>query len=104
MIPTPVPTDTSDEHETIEYPLAQIMIRYRPGSQDWSWKEEMSDMFSPAHFDKTVALIHSIRKDGIKEPIALGDDRRIWDGHHRITAAYVLGLKIIPTIELGGSQ
>ena len=88
----------------IEYPLAQIMTRYRPGSQDWSWQVEMLDMFSPTHFDQTVQLIHSIRKDGILEPIALGNDGRIWDGHHRITAAYVLGLKTIPTIECGGDD
>lgn len=32
----------------------------------------------------------------IKEPILLGDDGRVWDGHHRVCAAMYIGESSVP--------
>src|SRR5690606_24415273 len=41
-------------------------------------------------------LLTRIREEGIREPILLGTDGRVWDGHHRITVAMHLGLESVP--------
>lgn len=68
---------------------------YRVGSFEWSWQEEYDDLMS-RDATKMAALIDSIRAEGIREPILLGDDGRVWDGHHRICAAMHIGLDSVP--------
>jgi ParB-like chromosome segregation protein Spo0J len=46
----------------------------------------------------------SIEKTGIREPILLGNDGRVWDGHHRITAAHQLGIEEVPIKHVGGND
>ena len=43
-----------------------------------------------------VALAHSIRKHGIKEPLAISTDRYILSGHRRYAAARLAGLETVP--------
>lgn len=65
-----------------------VMDLWRPGSGDWGWPFEVADLIrrdGPALAD----LIDSIREDGVREPVLLGDDGRVWDGHHRIIAAWI---------------
>lgn len=100
--------------------LSWILAHYRPGSQgdDWTWEDEERALLSmpcrctafidgegmsaegPAcpiagHYQLT--LEQHLRAQGrIDQPILLGSDGRIWDGHHRITAARRLGFDAIP--------
>lgn len=68
------------------------------GSGEWPWEEECKRLLNR---DRTKQLIESIRAEGIREPILLGNDGRVWDGHHRITAATLLGIHEVP-VEFSG--
>lgn len=73
--------------------LEHLLGIYKVGSGDWSWQEECEDLYETQH---QINLTESIRLKGIKEPVLLGSDGRIWDGHHRICAALHLGITEIP--------
>ena len=70
-------------------PLDFVLDNWRPGSahetlvQKWTWKDEFEWIFKEDDYDK-YGLLVSISRFGLKEPILLGDDWRVWDGHHRI--------------------
>lgn len=72
-----------------------IMQLYRPGSYDepWSWDDEMNDLISRNELD---GLTTDIQENGIREPVILGDDGRVWEGHHRICIAHRLGMTDVP--------
>lgn len=84
-------------------PLEEIMRDYRPGScnptdYEWTWEVEAADLLAaicfccgqPGHYQ--LQMEDHFRKVGrIDQPILLGGDLRIWDGHHRIVAAKRLG-------------
>lgn len=74
--------------------LKRLMKNYRPGSYDppWGWRDEASDLLPRLE----SALIKDIAKNGILTPVLLGDDGRVWDGHHRIVIALSLGLSSVP--------
>lgn len=78
-----VPVDGVDR-----LPAGEIMARWRPGSYDppWDWKAEALDLWS-RDYDRMVELESSILADGILTPVILGDDGRVWEGHHRILVA-----------------
>lgn len=73
--------------------LEHLLGIYKVGSGDWLWQEEYEDLYKTQH---QINLTESIRLKGIKEPVLLGSDGRIWDGHHRICAALHLGITEIP--------
>lgn len=79
-----------------------IMLGWRPGSYDepWSWKDERKAIWKE---HSTQDLLIDIRDNGIREPVILGDDGRVWEGHHRICIAWWLSLSEIP-YELGVSD
>jgi ParB-like chromosome segregation protein Spo0J len=49
-----------------------------------------------------AALITDIAANGVKEPLLLGDDGRVWDGHHRLFVARCLGIETL-LVEYGHS-
>lgn len=51
--------------------VIDIIKNYRPGSRDWNWVDE---------FDEIEERLFS-------QPILLGTDGRVLDGHHRIRLA-----------------
>lgn len=78
--------------------LKELMERYVPGSYDatgWSWQDEFDnvEVTFGFYFDD---LVTQIQKEGIKNPILLGDDGRVWDGHKRLTAAHLLAFEEVP--------
>lgn len=77
----------------VPLPLVAVLHAYRPGSDDssWTWGDEFVDLFRGPHLATTWGIIQSIREEGQLEPILLGDDGRVWDGHHRIVALMYLG-------------
>lgn len=73
---------------------------FRVGSGDWSWQEEYDRLWADqTNYMDTLAT--RIQKEGIREPVLLGSDGRIWDGHHRIAVAMTLGLDSVP-VEFAG--
>lgn len=85
-----------------EVNLEALKQVFSVGSGDWSWEEEHDDIEerTPGKLD---LLAQDIRWNGIKEPIILGDDGRVWDGHHRILAATIVGLGAVP-VEFSGDR
>lgn len=100
--------------------LSDLLAAYRPGSQDppWSWGDEAHDL----HFVHPCPTTHArewgvdiepcpdpepgcyqrrleeylAEVGAITQPVCLGSDGRVWDGHHRIVAAMRLGFDDIP--------
>lgn len=48
----------------------------------------------------TDAIVESIREFGFKDPIGIGEDGTIIEGHGRLIAAKKLGMKTVPIIRL----
>lgn len=76
----------------ITVPASHLIAKWHPGSFDppWSWLDETAEIIS-VDGPEFSALINHIRQHGIQEPVLLGDDDRVWDGHHRICAALIIG-------------
>lgn len=72
-----------------------IQENFTPGEETNTWAEEFRWIID---FDNnhTGALLADIEKDGIKLPILLGDDGRVWNGHHRLLVARILGMTEVP--------
>lgn len=97
-------------------PLQEILDNYVPGSmpQPWTWEDESRDLDErgcccrskmcdqPRHLEPGQyqrELENHLRKLGhIQDStgIVLGNDGRVWDGHHRIVAARRLGFTHVP--------
>jgi hypothetical protein len=83
---------------------AEIMASYRPGSEDppWTWDDERQSLFeeeckccgSVGTYQKRV--IQRLQGGWFGDPIKLGDDGRLWDGHHRLLAAHALRMEKVP--------
>lgn len=80
--------------------LERIFAEYSPGSQgsDWTWEDEADDLLG-RDLKYMAELKNDIWSNGMHTPVLLGDDGRVWDGHHRIITASHLRLKAIPTIK-----
>ena len=83
-------------------PLAQLVTEYRPGGEWETWESVEQDLSEhiclccglPGHYQQTVE--DRIAASGLTDGVHLGDDGRLRDGHHRITAARRLGIDMIP--------
>ena len=82
--------------------LAELLRDYTPGDGH-SWETEF-EWLKNHHNGKLALLILNILTYGIREPILLGDDGRVWDGHHRIAVAHQLGLDEVPVAYGGGGR
>lgn len=83
-----------------EVPIKDLIKVFQPGSGDeeWSWSEELEALSRTLWFHE---LVDDIRENGVKEPVLLGADGRVWDGHHRILASWYAGKSIIPVVFSG---
>lgn len=72
----------------------EIMSAYRPGShpEPWNWLNEMLDI---ARRD-SVQMESMFKGEPSTDPVLLGNDGRVWDGHHRIIVALLRGDASIP--------
>jgi ParB-like chromosome segregation protein Spo0J len=75
------------------------MWQWRPGSPPdgvpWSWAHEAADLIRREP-DVMADLVLSVYENGVQEPVTLGYDGRVWDGHHRIVAALIAGRDTVP--------
>jgi hypothetical protein len=76
--------------------VADIFLYYRDGDER-GWDAEM-DYLRAEHAVELYALVPSIQRKGVLEPILLGNDGRVWDGHHRLCVALDLGITHVPVI------
>lgn len=82
----------SPEPSAVRLSVFQVMCRWRPGSHEWGWEDELRDLRRRDHA-AFQALVTSVEAHGLREardgeePICLGDDGRVWSGHHRLLAA-----------------
>jgi hypothetical protein len=113
--------DEGKQHIVTYYPLSWVLDEFVPGSHDgFTWEDEEKDLLSapcvcnaqpdehgvynftpsmyscgtPGHYQ--LMLEEHIKNNGIPSAVLLGKDGRVWDGHHRITAARRLGFEYIP--------
>lgn len=82
---------------------SQLTSIWNVGSGEWSWPEELRRLSSSTgpHYQNFIEVFVSVSAHGIKEPVLLGPDRRVWDGHHRIVIAGMLNVSIPYTIGFG---
>lgn len=80
--------------------VAHVVDRYIPGSYgpEWTWDDEQRDLYgrepeAMAWFEDKLRLGEF---DAFTDPILIGDDGRVWDGHHRICAALRLQMHQLP--------
>jgi ParB-like chromosome segregation protein Spo0J len=71
--------------------LAELMAKVTPG-EPHDWPTEFEWLRKEAGGGPIRALIASILRVGIQRPVLIGSDGRLWDGHHRVYAAWALGL------------
>ena len=91
--------------------LVDLLAQYRPGSfgADWTWDDEYAYLngevlndgtddsgWAKLRKDYQENLVRDIRVNGIAEPVCLGNDGRVWDGHHRVCAAIQLDIDEVP--------
>jgi len=79
---------------TTQTSLVALLGRVQPGDEH-PWSVEFA-WLRENHYPQVRALVDSIRAHGITTPIQVGPDGRIWDGHYRIYAAFLLGLDDVP--------
>lgn len=90
-------------------PLSYIVANWRPGSADakgdsdepWTWDDERADLMEricvccdrPGHYQ--AQIVAKMKSEGVYWTVEgapmLGNDGRVWDGHHRIVGALDLG-------------
>jgi hypothetical protein len=75
-------------------PLADLLRDYRDGDEH-GWPMEFH-LLRGTHWAHLRHLMESIKEHGIQTPILLGNDSRVWDGHHRLCVADMLGLADVP--------
>ena len=81
--------------------IFDIFMGWRPGSRDlndegepWTWVDEAGDIVHricaccdrPGHYQEQLVAKMEVEGEfwDDDEPIILGDDGRVWEGHHRI--------------------
>lgn len=77
--------------------LRELLDTYATGD-DGEWTDEFLDLWTrEPHYMTT--LVEDIGVHGILKPILLGNDGRVWDGHHRLAAACALNLADVPVVD-----
>ena len=71
------------------------LMREHPDGNEAGWGVEF-EWLRRNDADAIHRLLRLIKRDGITEPVLIGDDGRVWDGHHRIYVASLLGIRDIP--------
>jgi hypothetical protein len=79
------------------WPLTRVLADVAVGSGDWTWDEEWADLDARhAATGYLDTLEQQIRENGITMPVLIGNDGRLWDGHHRLRIAVRLGIPYVP--------
>lgn len=76
----------------IEISVQNLIEHYHDGDEI-GWAAELEFLWTE-HRQQLLELMDSVLAEGFREPVLIGNDRRIWDGHHRIAVALALNIKI----------
>jgi len=93
------PDSAVDEPRTHMVPLAALLAVVRDGDE-LGWAEEFRRLWDVER-SAMVKITASIRDWGIRKPICVGADGRVWDGHHRLAAAWRAGIVDVPVVWSG---
>jgi hypothetical protein len=74
--------------------LETLLSDFRDGDEV-GWDAEF-DFLEAEHRERLDELEALVRAEGMRDPILLGDDGRVRDGHHRLAVARRLGLQVVP--------
>ena len=85
-----------------EMPIRELIETIAPG-EPHGWGVEILDLLARDR-RRTRALAASITAHGVRTPVLIGDDGRLWDGHHRVVASIYLGRETIPAEYAGGDR
>lgn len=85
-----------------EIPLDALLAVFTPG-EETTWEDEWR-VIETVDSDYTLLLMSDIQRNGIQKPILLGNDGRVWDGHHRLWCAYALSMPTVPAEFSGGQK
>jgi ParB-like chromosome segregation protein Spo0J len=86
--------ETADDEQTMG--LREILTNYIDGD-GIGWPAEFA-FLRTFHAHKIADITASVAREGFKEPIFLGTDGRIWDGHHRLAVAEALNYGELPVL------
>ena len=85
---------TPETQQVAHIPL-NFLLRSLKDGDEHGWNAEFT-FLRTEHADELAALRTSIEAVGILEPVIVGSDDRLWDGHHRLCVAHDLGLASVP--------
>lgn len=93
-----VPTKPQFAYSTADF----VMSAVTPGDPH-TWATELRGLWTE-HRDQLLALMDRVLAEGFLEPIVLGHDGRLWDGHHRLAVAKALGILVPVTHALAPAE
>lgn len=85
-----------------EMTLAELLTKYRDGD-NIGWPAAFA-WVRTHHASKIAEITLSLAKGGFEHPILLGDDGRVWDGHHRLAVADAIGIRAVPIEHMTGDD
>jgi hypothetical protein len=68
---------------------AEVVMAIVKDGDEIGWDEELQWLWTE-HRTELLELMDSVLADGFREPIFVGNDGRLWDGHHRLAVALAL--------------
>lgn len=76
-----------------------VLDLFMPGNAD-TWFDSFKKVRELHHADGyLISLRESIQLEGMRDPIVIGSDGCVWDGHHRLSIATgALSLSKVPII------
>jgi len=74
--------------------LADLLDQYSDGDEH-GWATEFA-WLREHHGERLDILATSVQEVGMRRAVLLGNDGRVWDGHHRLCVADMLGLSDVP--------
>lgn len=82
------------DHLPVQMMTAECVMRQVGPGSGLSWQEELCHLWTEGLHD-TFTLLSHVAVDGkINEPIIIGPDGRLWDGHHRLACALALNMEV----------
>ncbi len=77
----------------IELLTAEQVMELVNDGNEIGWAEELRLLWTERRAEM-LKLMDSVIGVGFCEPITLGNDGRLWDGHHRVGVALALGIML----------
>lgn len=87
-----------------EVHLSSLLVVFLPGDfPERNWPEEFEWLWANDR-ERMKSIKRQVKAHGLdsfEDPILLGSDGRVWDGHHRLAVAMRLGIEKVPVVFSG---